>query len=81
MTTDTDAVDPHTRRSTAAKRMRLYRKRRRRGNRCVRIQLDASDIEALVGKYLEPELRNDPDAIRMAVEVFLDDALYEHRYP
>jgi hypothetical protein len=32
----------------AAERMRLYRKRRRRGMRCVRIQLDVTAIEALI---------------------------------
>jgi hypothetical protein len=79
MTTDIDAVEPHTRPSTAAERMRRYRKNRRRGKRCVRIQLHASDIEELIRKkYLKPELRNDTGEIQGAVAAFFDDALNEY---
>jgi hypothetical protein len=60
----------------AAVRMRLYRKRRRRGMRLVRTQLDVTDIEALIHKgYLDRASRDDRDALEFAVNSFVDDAL------
>ena len=60
----------------AAERMREYRKRHRRGIRCVTIQLYETEIDALVRKrYLADKERSDPDALRWAVGSFISDAL------
>jgi hypothetical protein len=55
----------------AAARMRLHRDRRRRGLRCLTIELRETEIDVLIGKrLLNSETRNDPGAIC--------DALYTH---
>ena len=60
----------------AAERMRLYRKRRRRGMRCVRIQLDVTTIDALIRKkHLDHEARNDQKALELAIGDFIWDAV------
>ena len=60
----------------AAERMRLYRKRRRRGMRCVRIQLDVTTIDALIRKkHLDHEARNDQKALELAISDFIWDAV------
>jgi hypothetical protein len=62
--------------TSAAERMRLYRKRRRSGMRTVRIQLHVTDIEALIHKgYLDHKSRDDRDAVEFAISSFVDDAL------
>jgi len=48
--------------------MRLHRERRRKGLRCLTIELRETEIDALIGK--KGVARNDEDAIR--------DALYSH---
>jgi hypothetical protein len=66
--------------SPAAARMRQYRKRHRRGVRCVRIQLHVTVIDALVRKgCLGDKDRDDPCAIEIAIETFLSDALTSTR--
>jgi hypothetical protein len=55
-------------RSAAAERMRLHRERRRKGLRCLTIEIRETEIDALIGK--KAVARNDQDAIR--------DALYAH---
>jgi hypothetical protein len=48
---------------STAERMRLYRRRRRRGRRIVRVEIDAAEVEALVRRgYLEPKDREDRSA-------------------
>jgi hypothetical protein len=64
--------------SKGAQRMRLYRKRRRRGERSVRILLSAPEIDRFVRKgYLDDQSRNDQTAIQEAVEWFVSTALFE----
>jgi hypothetical protein len=59
-----------------AVRMRLHRKRRRKGMRCVPVEIHDDCIEGLVRKgYLEPPSRNDRDALAFAVSCFINDAL------
>jgi hypothetical protein len=54
--------------ASAAERMRLYRKRRRRGTRCVRLQLQVSVIDYFVrNRLLTNRERDDPQALRDAV--------------
>ena len=61
---------------SAAERMRLHRRRRRRGMRSFSILLHVTEIEALIRKgFLVPQSRSDPDAIRAAVHDFLFSTL------
>jgi hypothetical protein len=53
---------PHP--SPAAARMRLHRDRRRRGLRCLTIELRETEIDVLIGKgLLTSETRYDPGAL------------------
>jgi hypothetical protein len=57
---------------SAAERMRLHRKRQRRGTRCVRLQLSLSAINALVHKgLLKNTDRDDPQALQEAVSLLI----------
>jgi predicted N-formylglutamate amidohydrolase len=63
-------------RSAAAKRMHLYRERRRKGLRCLMIELRETEIDALVRMgLLRPEMRNDASAITEALYVHFDRTL------
>jgi hypothetical protein len=54
--------------STAAERMRAYRKRRREGVRYARVALHVTEIDALVRlRLLRHEQRRDPEALQVAV--------------
>ena len=73
---DDGAVKPHARPSTTAERMRRYRKRRRRGIRCVRVQLHVTEIDALIRKkYLDQQSRDDLKAVEYAIRTVVLDAL------
>jgi hypothetical protein len=62
--------------SPVAQRMRRYRKRRRGGMRCARIQLDVTTIDTLIRKgHLEPEARGDQKALELAISDFIWDAV------
>ena len=55
-------------RTPAAERMRLHRERRRRGLRCLMIELRETDVDALIcGGLLEHETRNDRNAVLKAL--------------
>jgi len=59
-----------------AQRMRLFRERRRKGLRCVTIEVRESEIDALVRMgLLAPEMRNDANAIIEAMYAFFDRTL------
>jgi hypothetical protein len=61
---------------SAAKRMREYRERRRDGWRCVRVTIHEGNIKALIEKrYLEPGSCHDRNAVAIAVDYFLNEAL------
>ena len=63
-------------RSPTAEHMRRHRARRRRQVRCLQIEVNVAVIDGLIGKkYLEPEMRNDPDAIEIAIYDFFFEAL------
>ena len=69
-------VDP----LTPAARMRTYRKRRRNGLHYVQILLGPAEIEALVRtRLLNEDRRQDPEALRNAIQGFLDWALEDRR--
>ena len=55
-------------RTPAAERMRLHRERRRRGLRCLTIELRETEVDALIrGGFLEHETRNDRNAVLKAL--------------
>ena len=61
----------HNARTSAAQRMRLHRERRRRGLRCLMIELRETEVDALIrGGLLEQETRNNRNAVL--------NALYRH---
>jgi hypothetical protein len=62
--------------SAGARRMALYRVRRRKGLRCVMIELLDVEINALIRRgWLARDRRADPLALRAAFHVMLDDVL------
>ena len=55
-------------RSPAAERMRLHRERRRRGLRCLMVELRETEVDALIrGGLLEQETRNNRNAVLKAL--------------
>jgi hypothetical protein len=65
-----------TPRSAAAERMRLHRERRRKGLRCVTIEMRESEIETLVRMgLLRAEMRDDASAVTEALYAHLDRTL------
>jgi len=63
-------------RSAAAERMRIHRERRRKGLRCLTVELRETEIDTLIRNgFLNLEMRNDQIAIRDALHSFLDEAL------
>jgi len=77
MTHDTELTMPPTTesatRSAAAERMRLHRERRRKGLRCLTIELRETEIDALIHRgLLKWETRNDPVVVKRALYVFLE---------
>ena len=76
MTMNVQAAGAHTRSPSPAERMRLHRKRRRRGMRHVGILLHVTEIEALIRKgYLDQEFRDERSALEFAIDAFVWDAL------
>jgi hypothetical protein len=64
--------------SPGAVRMRAYRRRRRRGTRCVRVALGPPEIDRLVATgYLSTDERADREAVQAAASWFIADALAE----
>lgn len=62
--------------SLGAERMRRHRRRRRDGLRCLLVELRETEIDELIHKgFLQPDRRNDPDAILPAFYAFLDRTL------
>jgi hypothetical protein len=63
-------------RTAAAERMRLHRERRRRGLRCLMIELCETDVDALIrGGLLEHDTRNDRNAVLKALCGHLNQTL------
>ncbi len=59
--------------SLAAKRMRLYRLRRRAGLRCLNIVLCETEIDTLIRRgLLTQEMCNDPGAVIDALHAYLE---------
>jgi hypothetical protein len=69
--TEIDAI-----REATAERVRLHRERRRRGLRCLTIEIRDREIDALVRQgLLDDEKRDDTTAIRTAFHQYLDHTL------
>jgi hypothetical protein len=63
---------------SAAERMRRYRKRQRRGERCVRIPIGTAEIDRLIEKgYLGPGEREDVEALEFAASSVISKALLD----
>ena len=66
----------HRRAMSAAERMRRHWERRRKGLRCLLIQLRETEIDTLIYRgLLNPETRNNASAVRKAFHTFLDATL------
>ncbi len=62
--------------SDAALRMRAHRRRRKRGLRCITIEVRGAEVDALVREgLLKIENRGDPDAILVSLYAYLDKTL------
>ena len=62
--------------TTAAHRMRAYRKRRRQGLQFIRIELHVTDIDSLIRVgFLKEEQRQNPEAVQAAVTGLMYRAL------
>jgi hypothetical protein len=71
----TDATIPSSL-SSAAQRMRLHRLRRRKGLRCITVELRETEIDAFIQKgLLKAEMRNSPNAVAKALYAHLDRTL------
>jgi len=67
---------PPTACSPAANRMRAHRDRRRKGLRCIRIELRETEVDVLIRKgLLRPDARNDLNAVVHALYDHLDATL------
>ena len=76
MTRAAPSTGPVAAPSAAAERMRLFRERKRKGLRCLTIELRKTEIDALVRKgLLNGEMRNDPNAVVEALYAHLDQTL------
>jgi hypothetical protein len=72
MTLSNDARVPQS----PAARMRRYRKRKRRGQRIIRVQIGPNEIEALVSRgFLGPGDREDIIAIEFGMSAYIDETL------
>jgi hypothetical protein len=62
--------------SAAAERMRAHRDRRRKGLRCIRIELRETEVDVLIRKgLLRPDARNYLNAVVKALYDHLDATL------
>jgi hypothetical protein len=69
---------PPARPSPSTERSRRYRQRRRRGTRCITVDVNGSEVGALVTRgYLPEEARGDPVAIKAAIEGLISDLAFE----
>jgi hypothetical protein len=67
------AITAPTAQSAAAERMRRHRERRRNGMRCLMVELRETEIDALIRRgLLQPEIRNNRNAVCKAFYTFLD---------
>jgi hypothetical protein len=76
-TAETSPPTIESTRSAAALRMQRYRARRRRGLRCLLIELREVEIDQFVRrKRLSAGDREDPEALRRTLREYLHDTLW-----
>ena len=76
MTRAAPSTGPVAALSPAAERMRLFRERRRKGLRCVMVQLRETEVDALIHKgMLNAEMRNDANSVIEALYAHLERTL------
>jgi hypothetical protein len=69
---------PPARPSPSTERSRRHLQRRRLGTRCITVDVNESEIAALVARgYLPEEARDDPVAIKAAIVVVISDLAFE----
>jgi hypothetical protein len=74
--TNIEPTTPPIAGSAAAERMRAHRDRRRKGLRCIRIELRETEVDVLIRKgLLRPDARNDLNAVVRALYAHLDATL------
>ena len=62
--------------SSGSERMKISRERRRKGLRCVTLQIRESEVDALIHLgHLQSVARNDVKAIQSAMYAYLDQTL------
>jgi hypothetical protein len=63
---------------SSVERTRRHRERRRQGTRCVTVDINQGECDALVVRgYLSEEERDDGAAIKKAIEGVLSDLVFE----
>jgi hypothetical protein len=63
---------------SSAHRSRRHRERRRQGTRCITVDVNQSDCDALVVRgYLSEEERDNGAAIKKAIEGVISDMVFE----
>ena len=73
-----DVSSPPARPSPSTERSRRHLQRRRLGTRCITVDVNESEIAALVARgYLPEEARDDPVAIKAAIVVVISDLAFE----
>jgi hypothetical protein len=64
--------------SSSTERTRRHRQRRRRGTRCITVDVNEGEVAALVARgYLPEEARGDAVAIKGAIEGVISDLAFE----
>jgi hypothetical protein len=64
--------------SSATERSRRYRQKRRKGTRCITVDVNENEVSALVARgYLPVEARGDAMAIKAAIEGVVSDLAFE----
>jgi hypothetical protein len=63
---------------SSTQRTRRYRQRRRRGTRCITVDVSQGELDALVLRgYLSEDQRGDVDSIKKAIEGVISDMSFE----
>jgi hypothetical protein len=63
---------------SSTQRTRRHRQRRRRGTRCITVDVNQGELDALVVRgYLPEEERGDGAALKKAIEGVLSDMVFE----
>ena len=71
-------VIPQADSRSSTQRTRRHRQRRRRGTRCITVDVNESEVPALVTRGYLPEAdRNDHVAIKAAIESVISDIAFE----